>query len=153
LPETAPTLAGIVTAEHLKQVLLCDSVCRRKVKLALRTPSGAAGVVYSLLLAMTIPCAPDNADFTGQSRAGFICANCRVRAANRGVGGRYKLVLAEFAVPALRKNDVAEHAAFHQTMQQLIECDGAIELFEYTLMKMVARQLRSYSTAGMGRTQ
>jgi hypothetical protein len=28
-------------------------------------------------------------------------------------------------------------------MQQLIECDGAIELFEYTLMKMVARQLRA----------
>jgi hypothetical protein len=58
------------------------------------------------------------------------------------LGGRYKLALAEFAVPALRENNLDGHDAFRQVMQQLVECDGSIGLFEYTLMKMVARQLR-----------
>jgi uncharacterized tellurite resistance protein B-like protein len=57
---------------------------------------------------------------------------------------KYKLTLAEFAVPALRENNVSEHDAFHQTMRQLIESDGSIDLFEFTLMKMVARQLRAH---------
>jgi hypothetical protein len=55
---------------------------------------------------------------------------------------KYKLPLAEFAVPALRENDLAAHGVFSQTMQDLLGCDGSIDLFEYTLTKMVARQLR-----------
>ena len=33
---------------------------------------------------------------------------------------------------------------FNQILQQLFECDGSIGLFEYTLMKMVTRQLRAH---------
>jgi hypothetical protein len=57
---------------------------------------------------------------------------------------KYKLALAEFAVPALRQHNLDEYTAFDQTVQRLVECDGAIELFEYALMKMIARQLRAY---------
>jgi uncharacterized tellurite resistance protein B-like protein len=69
------------------------------------------------------------------------------------LGDRYKLVLAENAVPALREINLDEHDAFHQTLRQLVESDGAIDLFEYTLMKMVARQLRAhFEGADTGRT-
>ena len=62
----------------------------------------------------------------------------------QALGVKYKLALAEFAVPALRQYSLDEYTAFDQTVQRLIESDGAIELFEYALMKMVARQLRAY---------
>jgi uncharacterized tellurite resistance protein B-like protein len=69
------------------------------------------------------------------------------------LGDRYKLFLAEFAVPALRENNVSDHDAFHQNMRRLIESDGSIDLFEYTLMKMVARQLRAhFEGAATGKT-
>jgi Zn-dependent protease with chaperone function len=155
LPESTLALGGSVTAEHLRQVSLMRFGLPPEVKLALRTPSGAAGVVYALLLSdddsvrarqmqiLQTNLAPDSFTQTAALAPQI-----------EALGGRYKLVLAEFAVPALRKNDVAEHDAFHLTMQQLIECDGAIELFEYTLMKMVARQLRSYFNGPeTGRTQ
>jgi hypothetical protein len=62
----------------------------------------------------------------------------------QALGVRYKLTLAELAVPALRQHDLDKFAAFNETVRKLIECDGAIELFEYTLKKMVARQLQAY---------
>jgi hypothetical protein len=62
----------------------------------------------------------------------------------QALGARYKLALAELAVPALRQHSIDEYTAFNETVQKLVECDGAIELFEYALMKMVARQLQAY---------
>jgi uncharacterized tellurite resistance protein B-like protein len=57
---------------------------------------------------------------------------------------KYKLPLAEFTVPALRENDPDAHHDFNQLVQQLLECDGSIDLFEYTLLKMIARQLHAH---------
>jgi Zn-dependent protease with chaperone function len=149
-----------VTAAHLRQVSLMRFSLPPEVKLALRTPSGAAGVVFSLLLSDDDSVRMKQMEILRKNLApDFVQTLSTFIPQIEALGDRYKLVLAEFAVPALREYNLDEHDAFHQTMQQLVECDGSIDLFEYTLMKMVARQLRSHfhgpeiATVQYGRVQ
>jgi Zn-dependent protease with chaperone function len=145
LPESSLALADGLTAERLRQVSLMRFNLPPEVNLALRTPAGAAGIIYSLLLSDDDSVRERQMEILRASLAADAFAQTAALVPPiKGLGDRFKLVLAEFAVPALRENNLDEHDAFHQTMQQLIACDGAVELFEYTLMKMVARQLSSY---------
>ncbi len=145
LPESALDLAGSVTADHLRQVAQLRLNLPSEINCALQTADGAANIVYSLLLS--------DEDDVRQKQLKVLQASLTSEAWTQtqvlipcvtALGDRYKLALAEFAVPALRENDLDEHDVFHQVMQRLVECDGSIGLFEYTLMKMVARQLRVY---------
>ncbi|HZI33664.1 MAG TPA: hypothetical protein VFF11_15085, partial [Candidatus Binatia bacterium] len=136
---------GGVTAEHLRHVALMRLSLPQNVSAALRTPDGASGVIYSLLLS------DDDAVRARQVEILRINLTPEARSQTealipgiRALGARYKLALAELAVPALRENNLDEHDAFHQNMERLIQCDGYIGLFEYTLMKMIARQLRAH---------
>ncbi len=143
LPESVLDLTGGVTAEHLRQVAVLRVNLPSEINRALQTPDGASSIVYALLLSAD--------DGVRQKQLEILRTNLTPETWTQtgalipcvaALGDRYKLVLAEFAVPALRENDLDEHDAFHQVMNQLVECDGSIGLFEYTLMKMVARQLR-----------
>jgi Zn-dependent protease with chaperone function len=134
-----------MTAEHLRQVSMMRFSLPAEIKSALRTPAGAAGVVFSLLLSDDDSVRDQQMEILRNNLMPDVFAQTAAMVPQiDALGDRYKLFLAEFAVPALRENNLAEHDAFQQVIQQLIECDGAIELFEYTLMKMVARQLRSH---------
>ena len=145
LPAEVLALAGGVTAERVKQVALLRLNLPADVKLALRNPAGAAAVIYSLLLSDDEALRDRQMQLLQASLAPDLFAQTASLAPQiSALGGRYKLTLAEFAVPALRENNQSDHDAFHQTMSQLVESDGSIDLFEYALMKMVARQLRVY---------
>ncbi|HXI68977.1 MAG TPA: M48 family metalloprotease [Verrucomicrobiae bacterium] len=144
-PESSLALTGGMTSEYLKEISMMRFSLPPEVKLALRTPTGAAGIIYSLLLSddETVR-AKQTAILRDHLATDAFAQTAALVPLVEALGDRYKLFLSEFAVPALRENNLSEHDAFHLTMQQLIECDGAIELFEYTLMKMVARQLRAH---------
>jgi Zn-dependent protease with chaperone function len=154
LPESVLAFSGDVFAEHLKKVSLMRFGLPPEVKLALQTPPGAAAVIYSLLLSDDDSVRGKQMQMLHASLTPEIFSQTAALAPPiAALGDRYKLVLAEYAVPALRENDLSEHDAFHQNLRQLIECDGAIELFEYTLIKMVARQLRAhFDGPDMGKT-
>ena len=143
--ETVVAETGNITAECLKQVSLMRFNLPWEVKQALRESTGAAGVVYSLLLSEDDPVRARQMEIlrAGMSPPLFE-RNAALASRIQALGVKYKLPLAEFAVPALRQHSEEEYAAFSRTVQQLAECDGAIDLFEYALMKMVDRQLRSY---------
>jgi hypothetical protein len=55
---------------------------------------------------------------------------------------RTKLPLMDLLLPALRHLDLGEYARFAQAVQDLIEYDRSIDLFEYTLQKVLFRHLR-----------
>jgi uncharacterized tellurite resistance protein B-like protein len=57
---------------------------------------------------------------------------------------RLKLPVIDLALPALRHLAPADYPQFAQLVQELIEYDRAIDLFEYTLQKILFRHLRSY---------
>jgi Zn-dependent protease with chaperone function len=145
LPETLTTGVGRLTADHIKAAAAMRFGLPPEVNQALREPAGAAGVVYSLILseddavrARQIEILRTNLDPGSFERTTALASPIQA------LSVKYKLALAEFAVPALRQYNLDEYTTFDQTVQRLIECDGAIELFEYALMKMIARQLRAY---------
>ena len=145
LPENLATGVGSLTPDHIKQAAAVRFNLPAEVKQALREPDGAAGVIFALLLS------EDEAVHARQMeilRAALtpVAFDLTTALATQlpPTEIRNKLALAELAVPALRQHDLEEYTNFNETIRQLVECDGAIELFEYTLIKMVNRQLRAY---------
>jgi hypothetical protein len=57
---------------------------------------------------------------------------------------RLKLPLIDLALPALRHLEPVDYRLFAQLVQELVEYDRAIDLFAYTLQKILFRHLRSY---------
>jgi Zn-dependent protease with chaperone function len=144
-PETLVAGVGCLTADHIKAAGAIRFGLPPEVSRALREPAGAAGVVCSLLLsedetvrARQMDILRANLDPAGFERTAALAAQIQT------LDVKYLFALAEFAVPALRQHSLDEYADFNETVRKLVECDGAIELFEYALMKMVARQLRAY---------
>jgi len=131
-----------ITADHIKLAAAMRLSLPAEVTQALREPAGAATVIYALLLGADAATRGKQLQILGRPPAPEIAE--RVKALARqieGLGDRYKFALAELAVPALRRLEPAAAAVFNQNLRQLAECDGVIELFEYALMKMVARRL------------
>lgn len=145
LPDAFVTEIGSMTADHIKQAAAMRFGLPEEVKQALRVPAGAASVVCSLLLSEDDPVRARQMEILRTNlNPAWLERTAALASQIQALGAKYKLALAEFAVPALREYSLDEYVTFDQTVQRLVECDGAIELFEYALMKMVARQLRAY---------
>ena len=143
---------GVVTSDHIRRASLIRLGLTDELKQAAQTPSGAANIVFTLLMsdeenvhARQMQILQTNLE--PQEFEQFRSLVPQIAA----LDAKYKLPLAEFTVPALRENDPEAHIAFHQILQQLLECDGSIDLFEYALTKMVTRQLRAYFDGQIGR--
>jgi hypothetical protein len=142
IPETLVADAGGLTADHIKAAAAMRFNLPPEVNQALREPAGAASVIYVLVLS-------EDEAVRGRQMEILRANGMSERTAAlalpiQALSVKFKLALAEFAVPALRQHSLNEYINFNKTVQKLVECDGAIELFEYALMKMVARQLRAY---------
>jgi Zn-dependent protease with chaperone function len=143
-PETLIAGAGCLTAEHLEAAETIRSSLPPAVSRALRESAGAAGVVYALLLHGDEAVRAKQLEILRASRDPAAPGSIRELAAPiQALDVKYRFALAELAVPALRQFSAAQYVAFNATVQKLVECDSAIELFEYALMKMVARRLRA----------
>jgi len=144
-PETLVAGVGGFTADHIKAAASLRFNLPPEINQALCEPAGAAGVVYSLILSEDEAVRARQMEILRANlNLGLFERTTALASSIQALSVKYKLALAEFAVPALRQHSLDEYTAFDQTVQRLIECDGAIELFEYALMKMIARQLRAY---------
>ena len=153
IPEALATEFGSVTAAHIKQTALMRFGLPPEVQQALRETAGANAVIYALLLSSEDEMrAKQMALLRANLPADLFARTATLAPQIQALGDNYKLALAEYAVPALRRCRPPEYAAFSQLQQLLIESDGAIDLFEFALMKMVARQWRA-SQAGADLSQ
>lgn len=128
----APNAAHLKFADHLLTDL------PEAIRDASHTPFGACAIVYALLL--------DDAEEQAQSQLSYIdkvdakglSAECRrLRPMIDALGPRARLPILDLCVPALRQLDRAQNRRFHETTRSLIESDGAIDLFEYALTKIL----------------
>lgn len=55
-----------------------------------------------------------------------------------------KLALVDLAIPALRGMQPADYRTFRATVKKVVESDGQIHLFEYTLQKLLVRHLDAF---------
>ena len=65
-----------------------------------------------------------------------------------------KIALVDLSIPALRGMPREDYRSFRSTVKNLVEADGQIHLFEYTLQKLLVRHLDAFfEKPGRGRVQ
>lgn len=118
-------------------------------KSASRELHGACALVYSLLL-------------SGEERMrghqiSLINADERMRAEmlahfdkRAGLSSAQRLGLVDISIPTLRHLSQEQYAVFRGNVKKLVEADGQIQLFEYTLQKILLRHLDLYFTNATG---
>jgi Zn-dependent protease with chaperone function len=143
-PETLADSRGL-TADNIKAAAALRFGLPPEINQALRESAGAAGVVFSLVLSEDDAMRARQMDILRAKLGPDRFGQTTVLASQiQALDVKYRFALAEFAVPALRQHSLDEYADFNETVRKLVECDDAIDLFEYALTKMVARQLRAY---------
>jgi len=118
-------------------------------KSACRELHGACALVYSLLLS--------DEEKLREHQIALIDADDGLRA---GILGHYdqrsalssaqRLGLVDIAIPTLRHLSHEQYAVFRANVKKLVEADGQINLFEYTLQKILVRHLDLYFTNATG---
>jgi hypothetical protein len=141
-PQNVLPSLGQPTALHLRYAEELRDSFPDEVTSAARNPTGAAGLIYALLLS------PDEAvrheQLTGlqqQTSAPVFEQVAALAPKVAATAARARLPLIELALPALRMQRADEFARFLGTLNWLIESDRQIDLFEYVLQKVVTRHL------------
>jgi len=120
-------------------------------KSASRELHGACALVYSLLLSddpamqehqMTLLQVDD-------AMRGEILSHITRR---EGLSSAQRLGLVDISIPTLRHLSREQYAAFRENVKNLVEADGEIQLFEYTLQKILVRHLDLYFSNSTGAT-
>ena len=118
-------------------------------KSACRELHGACALVYSLLLSdeetlREHQIALIDADDLFRTE---ILAHYNQRA---GLSAAQRLGLVDISIPTLRHLSHEQYDVFRRNVKKLVEADGEIDLFEYTLQKILVRHLDLYFTNSTG---
>ncbi len=120
-----------------------------QAKSATRELHGACALVYSLLLS-------DN-ERMREHQIALIDADDRFRVEilayfdkRAGLSSAQRLGLVDISIPTLRHLSQEQYGVFRDNVKKLVEADGQIQLFEYTLQKILLRHLDLYFTNATG---
>ena len=133
LAEAAALLAGLPEAAR--------SACREL--------QGASALVYALLLS-------DEESMREGQMAHLAADDAFRREILAHYDGRaelssaQRLGLVDLAIPTLRHLSVEQYETFRKNVKMLVEADGEIHLFEYTLQKLLVRHLDLYFSNATG---
>lgn len=105
-------------------------------------PLGAARVVLGLVLSPEPDQQRRQLEAVDRELAGpFLTGLAEIAAQVRALPERDRLPLVMLAVPALRQLSPSQYEVFTAVLQQLVESDAAVDLFEYALQRLVQRHL------------
>jgi Zn-dependent protease with chaperone function len=132
----APQLEHLVYAKELVAAL------PPRLEAAAREPFAARAVLYCLLLnrdraprGIQIESLEKNADSAVHAET------VKLAPLVEQMDDRLRLVLADFAVGALKDMSGAQYERFRADVERLVDADGQMDLFEYALQRMIIRRL------------
>ncbi|HZV33827.1 MAG TPA: M48 family metallopeptidase [Verrucomicrobiae bacterium] len=111
---------------------------------AAREPMSAVALVYALLLSRDAAMrASQLQQLQKQSAPGICDETVKLFTNVADLESRARLPLVSLSMTALRRLSPAQFAEFERNIQYLIQSDQQVELFEYTLQKIVLRRLEA----------
>ena len=134
---------GQPTPLHLRYAEEFRDAIPEEIKLATREPLAAAALIFALLLDEDLSLRRAQLDEL-QRRVPAVAG--KISALERAVENlptRARLPLVNLALPALRNLGADEYRRFADTLKWLVESDGQVDLFEFTLQKILLRHLAS----------
>lgn len=134
--------AGTPTPHHLSYVADWRSKLPPALDTAARDPLSAVALIYALLLSKDDALRASQLDQL-QSRTGAAIGQetARLFPIVQNLASTSRLPLASLCMTALRHLSPAQYAQFTATLDYIIASDSQLDLFEFTLQKIVLRQL------------
>ncbi len=144
-PDLFVSTTGSPVSEHIRRAAALRLGLPDSVSTACRSPDGARALIYALLISADEPTRADQLELLGQRLDTALLQQVnKLLPEVQALDPRVKLPLIDLTLPALRHLDYADYEQFAQLVEELIEYDRAIDLFEYTLQKILFRHLRPY---------
>lgn len=135
-----PTLLHLRYAEELRNSF------SEKVRSAAHEPLDATALVYAMLLSQDGALrAKELKELAERAAPGVGEKTAALWPDVAPIASRARLPLVNLALPALRQLRPDEFKQFSRALQELIESDGQIDIFEFVLQKIVCRHLASQS--------
>jgi Zn-dependent protease with chaperone function len=132
------------TPLHLEAVAWCLAAIPETVRAATCQPDNAATLVYALLCSKDPETrARQIATLTETTETGIADLHRLLPLVDELDAGAF-LPLADLGVRALRQLRPDQYEIFRHNLQQLVEADAQIDLFEYMLQRMIVRHLEPY---------
>jgi Zn-dependent protease with chaperone function len=133
---------GTTTPAHLEHISAMLNTLSDVVTSTLRSPAGAQAVIYSLTLSDDTTILTPQLDFIQSHAPSAVTQSVeRVRGETARMAHDVRLPVAELSIRALRQMSPADFDSFHSNLLYLISIDNEVSLFEYTLLRMILRQL------------
>ena len=136
---------GNLTIEHIRRAAALRLGLSGKVTAVFRSPDGAMALIYALLLSSDESTRAGQLELLAQGLDSPMLGQINDLLPDvESLDPRVKLPLIDLTLPALRHLELAQYLQFTQLVQNLVEYDRAIDLFEYPLQKVLFRHLRLY---------
>ncbi|MGA2541987.1 MAG: M48 family metalloprotease [Verrucomicrobiota bacterium] len=133
---------GAPTPRHLDYAADWRSKLPPGLDAAAREPMSAVALIYALLLSRDDALrATQLEQLSRQTDPGICQQTAALIPGVLNLESRARLPLAALAMSALRRLSPAQYEQFNHNIHSIIESDPQMELFEYTLQKIVLRQL------------
>lgn len=133
--------AGVLDAAHLAYARKILAGLPDELREGLHRPADARLAIYALLLAPEKDVAAAQLERLEQREPGLRRRVRECAAQLRAAGPAARLPVADLALPALGELDPRARESFLDTVDRLIEADGRVQLFEYTLRTVLRRAL------------
>lgn len=114
----------------------------QEIDRAARDPFSAEAIVFALLLSRNAMIRERQiSQITNIAGEPSAAEALRLAPTLEALGTGIRLPLVDLALPALRELSESQYQVFNRALQALIEADEQIDLFEYTLQRVVRRHL------------
>jgi Zn-dependent protease with chaperone function len=133
---------GSPTAAHMGYARELIAELPGVLKRAVHEPFAARAVIYCLVLDDDeYMCRRQLEHLAKVADVGVYDETARLMSLVRGLKTEFRLPLVDMALPALRQLSESQYGLFKENLNVLIEADGKLSLFEWTLQKIVYHHL------------
>ena len=133
---------GQITAGNLALATSLLNSIPQPLSVQVRTSSGAQALIYALLLdqkpEVRNPQLTLLAKHTDNATVALVMKTALM---TDTLADELRIPLIETAFPALRQSGRDEYVKFRGVVEALVNCDGKVDIFEYTLQAMLVRDL------------
>jgi hypothetical protein len=136
---------GEPTAAHLRYAAELLAGLPEAVLSACREPHGARALVYGLLLSgdgAVRALQLERLEHFGEE--GIVQETLRLQGPGEPLDARVRLPVIDLALPALQRLSPQQYEGFEANVRALVEADGRIDLFEWTLQRILFAHLRPH---------
>lgn len=144
-PDGLTAQCGTPTPEHVDQAAQSIAALPQTIRDSLREPFGARVILLAMLLS------PDEAIrqtqlslIETQAEPGTAQETFRLAVPVAAIPIEFRIGVVSMLIPALRQLTPSSYTTCRKVVNALIETDGQIDLFEFTLQKILFRHLDIY---------